>query len=69
MCVWLGVPSSTLQKGGQVWLARCLAAFSLLDCHSCVQGWLPVHLEAQESGPNCCEVPLITALDSVSSWD
>lgn len=69
MSLWLGVPSSTLQKEGQAWLPRCLAAFSLLDCHSCVQGWLPVCLEAQKPGPSCREVSLVTALNPVSSWD
>lgn len=69
MSLWLGVTSSTLQKEGQAWLAGCLVSFPLVYCHSCVQGWLPVCLEAQEPGPSCREVPLMAALDPVSSWD
>lgn len=51
MSLWPGLPSSTLQKEGQAWLVRCLAAFPLLHCHSCMQGWLPVCLEAQGAWP------------------
>lgn len=55
MSLWLGIPLSTLQKEGQAWLARCLAAFPLVSCHCCVQDWLPVCLEASEPGHSCLE--------------